>query len=145
MAILAFAAVAARDLPATWLHSPYDRLGWLAFLLWLTPLVARIFPGGGRVREDPSLGVAIAGLVLVVFGMMGALNAAKHAGLALAFAAFLPAPQRWTWLVASVAWMPSLGWLASHGAGETTTVVFRLVFAAAGAAGAWVLPKRETA
>jgi hypothetical protein len=141
-AIVAFSAFASRGLPPTWLHSPYDRLGWAAFLLWLVPVVALALRGAGPA---PSLRVSLAGFAGTILGVMGEVHAVKHAGLALALVAFVPAPGRWTCLVASTAWMPALGWVASHAIGEPATAAFRLALAAAGAAGAWFSPRGREA
>lgn len=41
LAILAFCAWLSRDLLNAWQHSPHDRFGWLARLVWLVPLGLR--------------------------------------------------------------------------------------------------------
>jgi len=46
LALLVYAAFCARGLVASWRWAPYDRLSWLAFLLWLIPL---FWPGRGRL------------------------------------------------------------------------------------------------
>ncbi|MEI6779585.1 MAG: hypothetical protein WCQ21_01585 [Verrucomicrobiota bacterium] len=46
--VLAFCAWQSADLLTAWRHSPFDRLGWLALVLWLTPTLAGALPKAER-------------------------------------------------------------------------------------------------
>ena len=126
-AIILFCAWASRELVNAWWHSPFDRFGWLAFLLWLTPVVVHEFH-----RSDSKNGIACsgAGLVAATFGLMAQLNAATYAGLAFAVAGLLPwNPMVALWLAFSLAWMPLTGWLCGDFGGHAT-LALRLAGAA---------------
>lgn len=134
-----------------WRHSPFDKLGWMAFLVWLGPLLLGL--GGYRATSGPKetdssltpwlLGSA---LILVVAGIVSSLNALKYAALACSLVGLL----RWNawnlvWLVAAVSWMPWLGWVGG-GMGSHTLPGLRLAVAAAGMlCGCRALMKRSPA
>ena len=109
-AVCLYAAWQARDLPAAWLHSPFDHLGALAFAVWAIPLGIGI---AGNERPRPvwlcaSLAISLAGVVLDV-------NFFKNAGFATALASFLSSGRRTAgrrlWVAGALSWMPILGWL----------------------------------
>ena len=51
--VLAFCAWQSADLLTAWRHSPFDRLGWLALVLWLTPTLAGALPKAeGRKKAE---------------------------------------------------------------------------------------------
>jgi len=117
LAISLYAAWNARDLPLAWMHSPYDRMGWLAFLLWLQPLgcfwMCRQVLGAELFKQS---GVALFALGLAVSftGVVVDLNAVKYLGLALSLGGFLPpGPALWAWLGCAAGWMPVIGWTLS--------------------------------
>ncbi|MBI4659855.1 MAG: hypothetical protein HY735_13525 [Verrucomicrobia bacterium] len=57
--VLGYAVWQSQNLLAAWLHNPFDRWGWLAFLIWLTGLVvSRRAPGD--VEQASSLPVEAA-------------------------------------------------------------------------------------
>jgi hypothetical protein len=130
----AYVAWNARDVASAWLHSPFDRFGWLAALIWISPAV-RYF---ARNRRAVEMGWIWAGVVATLAGSLADLNVLKHAGLALAAAA-LPARNTrpaWAfclWLASAPCWMPALGWaLKSLGPPSTNGVRLALsLFAAA--------------
>ncbi len=118
VAIALYAAWNARNLTAAWLHSPFDRCGAPAFLLWLVPIVWIRAKGpldGARARV--STAAFAAGLVLSFAGVAADLGVVKYAGLAIALAGFLPIqPARFLWLACAAGWMPAAGWaFSSHG------------------------------
>jgi len=122
-----YAAWNARDLVMAWHHSPFDRQGWIAFIIWTAPILLQ----GCRGRWSANgylFGLAL-GVSLV--GVIFDLNAVKYAGLALACGGFFP--YRTTlllfWLACSVSWMPALGWMLSF-MGALTVNLIRLVVAA---------------
>lgn len=110
LAILAFCAWQAADLVVAWRHSPFDRLGWVAFLIWLAPVaLERVRDLGSR---EPALSLLLAALVLAFAGRLLDINAPRALALACAIVAFVaPAGPRWLWAIAAVAWMPVMGWV----------------------------------
>ncbi len=118
VAITLYTAWNAHKVLGAWLHSPFDRCGSLAFLLWIVPIACLWV--GRRLRERPSRvsAAAFAAALLVSFaGVATDLSVLEYAGVAIALAGFLPV-QRATfiWLGCALAWMPAAGWaLSSHG------------------------------
>jgi len=117
-AITLYAAWNARHLAGAWLHSPFDRCGSLAFLLWIVPIAClwvtrRLTGRAGRVS---SAAVAIA-LVVSFAGVATDLSVLEYLALAIALAGFLPVqPATFVWLACAAAWMPAAGWaFSSHG------------------------------
>lgn len=116
VAILVYAGWRCRTLLDTWFTNPFDRLGWLAFALWILPVGLHAqrtglpVAGSGRLRSW-LLG---AGVAFICLGDVGSLNAIKYAGVALNFMGFAPRRGRWLWAATAVTWMPALGWAASR-------------------------------
>lgn len=112
LAVIGFCAWQASDLLTTWRTSPFDRWGWLSFVIWLIP-VLRALVGGG-MGTNGSVPLTVAALALGFLGRGVELNAVLNLSLALACATLIPpSPRRLLWLIGSLAWMPLLGWLAS--------------------------------
>ncbi len=154
-AITGFALWTARDLVNAWLHSPLDRGGWLAWLLWCVPVAwtmvgfrgtaGRRLPGmPAPARSAPPqvrAGFLAGALGCAVAASGSDLNVLGHLGLAVALAAWARPPRPgavWVWLVTAVAWMPVFGWLTGGTFGAALPLV-RVVCVAVGAAVA-VLP-----
>ena len=99
-----------RDLPNAWLHSPFDRWGWLAFCIWIFPVVFFVFRAG-RIFGMAWLWCGVA---VTLAGTLLDLHFLKHAGFALACAGAPPVDKgRFRlifWLVCALCWMPALGW-----------------------------------
>ena len=132
--ILAFCLWLARDLLDAWLHSPHDRFGWLAMLIWVTPLAARLRLQAGMPANALFLGAAI---IFGAFGELTEFHVLGHFALALALAAWLPKSYRLAvWFIAAPAWMPVLGWEMAHFP-EGVIVFSRLGLALAGAICFW--------
>ncbi len=125
VAITLYTAWNAHNLLGAWLHSPFDRIDSLAFLLWVLPVaclwVARRFAGRpGRV----ALAAFAIGLIVSFAGVATDLHVLEYAGLAIALMGFLPV-QRATflWLLCAIAWMPAAGWVFSaHGVATVNAV-----------------------
>jgi hypothetical protein len=119
-AISIYAIWNARNLLAAWLHSPYDRCGSLAFLLWTVPILSlwmtRLLANRARSTRLSSAPFAIA-LAVSFAGVAADLSALKYLGLAIALSGFLPVqPATFVWLGCAAAWMPAAGWaFSSHG------------------------------
>jgi len=123
IAVFVYCVIQARDLPTSWLSAPAVRYGWIAFFVWVLPVVVYIGLSVIRGRDKGNNPLFLVGAVLAsLIGVMGSLNILKHGGLALACAGLLPF--NWPmilWLPASIAWMPGFGWLMK-------SIPFHLIF-----------------
>ncbi|MEI7730734.1 MAG: hypothetical protein WCO56_14265 [Verrucomicrobiota bacterium] len=118
-AVAAFCAWRASDLLLAWRHSPFDRLGWLAFILWLTPLLIAVFRSESNAGAEriPRPAVWLTWLVLAIslLSVMLDIHLLGHLALAGAVWLLLPTfPNRLIWLGLSLCWMPLLGSLAQN-------------------------------
>lgn len=114
-AILAFAGWQASDLLAAWRHSPLDRLGGVAFLVWALPVPLAL--ATGRRPFEPRVGPWLLGasVPLALLSAVLSLNLAAHVALALAIAAFAGwTPRHVLWLAAAICWMPVFTWLGKQ-------------------------------
>lgn len=112
LAVFAYCAFQASDLPASWLHAPAARYAWIAFLIWLAPLVMVIMHCV-KHQETKGYSPVLLGLALAVSlaGTLGSLNVLKHIGLALAIAGMLPFRiDTIVWIITAVAWLPASGY-----------------------------------
>ena len=141
VSVVFFAAFLSRDLINAWQHSPHDRLGWLALLVWLVPLALRLvdISGTGTAANVYLLGATI------VCGLLGDLTEVhflNQVALALALGAWVKFSWRTLpWLLSAVAWMPICGWwLAGFSAG--TILTLRLALAVAGVFSFWWLKNK---
>lgn len=127
-AITAFAAWQSADLVSAWRHAPLERGGWLAFAVWILPLLLN-----PRLPEAPRpLWPASVALALALMGTLGSLNAACYAGLALAVVGQTGwSMRRALWLASAIAWMPLLGWL-SRDLSDALRLPLRLLIAGCG-------------
>jgi exosortase/archaeosortase family protein len=114
--ILGYCAWQSAGLPAVWRDSPFDRLGWLAFVIWAAGIaVARVT--ATRDAHDPKKGASwlpALGLAFAFLGDLGELNVSRHLGLALVLAHFSPWPCRFACAAGAVTWLPALGWAGSR-------------------------------
>lgn len=109
--VLAYAAFCSRGLVESWRWTPFDRLAWLAFVLWLLPVWWSTRQPGAVKGYSACCFVAVG---LLLLGAAADINAFHHAGLACAFAAFHRLGGRWVWFAGAVAWMPIAGWFGSR-------------------------------
>jgi hypothetical protein len=112
LAVLGYCLWQASDLPASWLHAPAARYAWIAFLIWIMPvvwhLVECVTSNEDKGYQPIFLGLAV---VITLAGTLGSLNALKHVGLAFAIAGMLPFRlENLLWLVTAVAWLPASGY-----------------------------------
>ena len=113
LAVAAFCAWQAAELLNAWRHSPFDRLGWLSFLIWLIP-VAICFIRHNSPATDSVFFIILA-LIMAVIGRLLEVNALMGIALAFSLAGFVPSSmQRMFWLAGAISWMPALGWLAHN-------------------------------
>jgi hypothetical protein len=98
-----------------WRHAPFDRLGWVAFLIWLAPLAVLWFRPGDAMRIAGANPVLLwLGLSLSVVGMLGEINVLCHAGFACALAGTIGWSWNFAfWLLSAVSWMPVFGYFVS--------------------------------
>lgn len=108
LAIILYCAVSSLPLFQAWWDSPFEKLSWIAFLVWIAPLLIH--------RAQTPSWICLAGALLAtLLGTIGSLNTLKYLGLSLSLASF--APMGWAfplWLLASITWMPLFGWLSAH-------------------------------
>lgn len=134
--LLGYAAWQSREIVASWRHAPFEQLGWLAFAIWLCPVLLR---GGWRIQVP---GLAAAGLAAVAAGQLGDLNALCQVGLAALLASTAPCRQRWLWMLTAIAWLSPLGWLGSRTElPPAALAAMRILIACAGAATEAYRPK----
>ncbi len=137
LAVLMFCAWQAADLITAWRHSPFDRLGWLSFAVWLLPIGFGLFRG--TTLPTGSLPLTAAALVVCLVGRVLDMHLIICGALALAGAALAPAgPRRFLWLIGALCWMPVTGWLL-HSFPASAVAAFRLSLALA-SVGVWLLP-----
>lgn len=141
VAICAYAAATSLEILQAWQHSPYDRTGWIAFLLWIA-LFLVLSAHAPHPHPHPRLPLLVAALALAFLGQVGELNALGYAALAVGMAAFPTySPGIILLLAASLTWMPALGWLASRHTDPTTLGWIRPALAAIALAGGVALQK----
>ncbi len=136
--ILAFCLWLSRDLWNAWQHSPHDRFGWLALLVWLTPLAVRLVRKENFSANAFFLGAAI---VVGALGELSEFHFLGHVALALALGAWLPVSLwRVVWLAAALSWMPAFGWELAQFSGGAI-LISRLALALAGVISLWLAKK----
>lgn len=140
LGVIAFCAWQASSLLTAWRHSPFDRLGWLSFALWLTAAVVAAVKNPKRPGDSTLL--AFAALALALLGRLLDLNALLSGALALSVCSLVPGSwRRLLWLAGAIAWMPALGWLA-HGFPSVAVAAGRVLLGLAAAA-VLLLPARR--
>jgi hypothetical protein len=129
LAVATFCAWQASDLLAAWRHSPFDRWGWLSFLIWSAPVVLGIINPARSVGGSTLF--TVFALITSLGGRLLNLNAVLYFALAFSLAGFVPSgARRIVWLVGALAWMPAFGWLA-HDFPIYLVAALRLLFATA--------------
>jgi hypothetical protein len=114
--ICSYCIMNATDLFEPWTNSWGLSPDALAFAMWVSPVLifwCRPRSSVGDAEETPvALGAA---LFLSFFGSVGSLRVFCHAGLALSFAALLPAMRvHLAWLASSCSWMPVFDWVCGR-------------------------------
>ncbi len=141
--VLAFATVQIRGLWTDWQHSPLDRLGWLALVLWLVPAVVGWVAHRGLTFDRLSTVLLIsAGLSLLV-GVVFELHVLAHLAFACATAA-ISRPSRfpWLWLIGAISWMPALTSISKEL--PVVAIISLRIFLAASSAIIGSLPPRRS-
>jgi len=117
IAICAYCAWQSASLVQPWISSPYDRFGWVAFMIWCTPvLLYWLFLTDTCLLRPPERPLLLGfGLLFSVQGMISSFNVFQHMGLALAVAGMMPHSRaHLLWLSSSLTWMPVFGWLGGR-------------------------------
>lgn len=124
------------DLLNAWKHSPMDQCGWVALLIWLTPLLIFATQANSPLRLDSRrIVVFIVALSIGALGRLTSLHVLQHIGLTIALAGWLGG-FRWTvvaWSSCAVCWMPAFGWATSKVAPSEVVLASRLILAILGA------------
>lgn len=121
IALVGYALLANRALVSGWRTAPYDRFGWIAFLIWLVPLGLRspVAAGAKRMHINRPLAAGL-GLAAVLLGQFVEFNVVRQTGLALILISLAPWRSPWIWAVCACSWLPAAGWLASRFALDPT-------------------------
>ncbi|HRY50467.1 MAG TPA: hypothetical protein P5186_20645 [Candidatus Paceibacterota bacterium] len=133
--VLLYTGIQASDILNYWRTNPYDRWGWLAFIIWCLPIglsfLHRRFGAGASRPTAPLLGL---GLAVSLLGTMGDLSLFKFFGFALSLAAIVP--WRWSnlvWIATCVAWIHVLGYFLQWFSSNRLFIhIMRIVIALAG-------------
>jgi hypothetical protein len=114
LAIVAYCAVQADDLLLAWRHSPFDRVSWVAMLVWLAPLWIATRGEFQRGLDNGQKTILTASLFFILLGEMASMNAIKYGALTLAIIGLVPwQPILLVWLAGAFCWMPVFGYFAS--------------------------------
>lgn len=135
--LLGYCGWRSADLVNAWTYSPFDRFGWLAFLIWILPLAMRRFGAGEFCfgAEGRKLRFMGLGLALTFLGDIGDLNFSQHAGLLLVLIGFAPCRCVVLWAASAAAWLPASGWVGSRlGVDPTVFALLRVLAAVVGCA-----------
>lgn len=123
-AVVAFCIWQAADLPHNWLSFPFLHLSWLAFLLWIVPIILYWIPLGATQEKQTTPLLLWLALLSSLIGMLGSLHALQHVGLVLALAAMMP----WTswlsviWILSAIAWLPATTYFFVNFSLQTVTI-----------------------
>ncbi len=110
--VLVLAAWDSRAIVPAWMHSPLDKFGWVALMLWAGAAIWFWFQGRSQgVGRAFWIGLS---LLFLAGGVVSSLNTLGYIAFALAVAA-LPG---WSWktlgwFLCSLSWMPPLSWIAN--------------------------------
>ena len=126
MVLLAYCGWRSAGLVGAWLDSPFDRLGWLAFLIWLLPLAVQwrgrnLWPHQSEARKLWLMGT---GLALTFLGDLVDINFSHHLGLVLVLMSFAPRRCTALWGASLIAWLPASGWVGSRFGFDPTVFAF---------------------
>jgi exosortase/archaeosortase family protein len=108
--LIAYASYRASGLLVSWSGAPFERLAWLAFVVWIGALA---YTAARPVRIRAAK-YAWAAAAFVFLGDIAQVNAAYQAGLALAVVSLAPPRGRLLWAAGAVSWTSGLGWIASR-------------------------------
>lgn len=122
---LVFCAFTSRALFYYWFTFHLEKWSPLLFLIWLSPVIFYQV-NTWRLSQEyrwNAWGIYLA-LIFTLIGIFGSLNTACYFGLACLFLSLLPFHFGWViWLLASVSWMPVIGWIGLWYFDEYITLV----------------------
>lgn len=131
-AIVLYALWRCRDLPWTWASEPVGGGAALAFLLWAAPALA--CHADSDEPRSPR-GYLLLALLLLLASTFLESALPRHLALALVLASPLAGSRAFAaYLLASLSWLPTLGWLLSHQLALPITAAQLVV----GLFGAWI-------
>ncbi|GAB4235229.1 MAG: hypothetical protein Tsb0021_14710 [Chlamydiales bacterium] len=116
-----------------WDAHPHMKGGFLAFIIWLTPL-GFYWSYPSLYTKEPSRLLLIAGVMVTTIGMLGSLNALRYLGLALAFIGMTPLS--WVhlfWLISAFSWMSAMAYFLRFLTPQEVWAI-RMVLSTSGAA-----------
>ncbi|MFA6916311.1 MAG: hypothetical protein WC222_07925 [Parachlamydiales bacterium] len=104
LSIITFCLWESLSLFEAWFVSPYDAFNWIPFILWLLPLYALRLPTSWVASE--------LALVMVIAGILTAVNTLTYIGFAFSIAAWIPwSKESPLWISSSILWMPIFSYL----------------------------------
>lgn len=132
LALVAYCAWRSDDIVGAWQKDPRNFFGWVAFLIWLSPLASpriRVDAAQGFTKENYAF--LWSGLGMSFIGTLGELNTLCYAGLACV----LVGMSKWSWLripwlVAACCWMPLFGYALLKVFPQSVVLPARLTIAA---------------
>ena len=111
--ILIYSFINSSELFNSWFTTSYERYTVLFFSIWLIPIVYIMISKKTFLLLNQSM-IWVA-LLFSLLGSLGEMNTFRYIGLAFALAAFVPYGWHlYLWIPAALAWMPAIGWLATH-------------------------------
>jgi exosortase/archaeosortase family protein len=134
------------ELLDAWRHSPFDRLGWLAFILWLSPVAFACFqtPGILNLVAAGRLSYLAWGGIATFTGDLGDLNLLRQAGLALALMSLMPRQLSGIRGLTALTWVSASGWIGSRLGAEPSVIAgLRLGLAILAALWSWPATRDE--
>lgn len=133
--VLLFCITPTFDLMDAWTSSPADRWGWIALLIWISPLAMMRWIRGQHdlIGEENQL-LYLAALLTTLAGQVGRVNAIEHFAVLLACGGLLKCSVRsLVWMCAGACWLPAFGWLVMTSApNQVLTARVALAFVGAG-------------
>ncbi len=113
---VAYCAWRSNELLNAWEHSPMDKWGGLAFLIWLGPVYYALLKRSQEFDlRTVNYWLLAMGLGMTLVGSMSSMNMAHYCGLTLTVLSWI----RWRrqhifWAVGAIAWMPVFGYSMSR-------------------------------
>lgn len=138
IAILIFCIWDASGITAGWVLAPYESFAWVAFIIWIFPLIyAWLIIPNRKFPKFQTASFLFLALFFAIVGMMASLNILQHLSLAFAIGAFIP----WSrgmllWMLGAVSWIPAFGYFLSD---HSVVAVASLRIAIAFLSTAWEL------
>jgi len=109
--ILAVCLAMSRSLMTIWQIDPFVKSGGFAFVIWSGGVILTV----GQARTSPGWPWVMGAAAMHFVASTTGFEVIRHASLATAAVAFVPTSRGQIMiLLASVGWMPALGWFGHH-------------------------------